>query len=316
VWKLYHGGISLVLQKLCSSKFELPVQRCEVTDNFNDPLPYTGNFDDRCCFHDVKDSFKFEPFCFPIMILFLVYLIAVIKFAILVSSDSSSKRLADAEMYFQEGKIVNQEGKMIESLPFFRAAVRLHPESTEYWMWLGVMEFRLEYYEKAKMRFDKIVSLDPQSHAAKYYSKFISEKLNKKRDWCFSLSCQKAAVEPVLQPIVEWLPELECGSHCFSKERFEEFSRAPFVIRQAQSYFGESIIISNPTSMLLQQFGSHSVDFYPQNMRTKPTKVYKVPLYEALAFLEYPEGAYLSIDISEPGLCFFFVINTSFVHPC
>jgi len=53
------------------------------------------------------------------------------------------------------------------------------------------------------------------------------------------------------------------------------------------------------------------VDFYPQNILTKPTKLYQVNLTSALDYLQYPEGAYLTTDTSLPGTYIQFNINAT-----
>ncbi len=75
----------------------------------------------------------------------------------------------------------------------------------------------------------------------------------------------------------------------------------PFIVREALPQLGWDLGSALSLSSLNESFGSHRVDFYPQNMLVKPQKVYSVPLRESLEYLAYPEGAYLTVDTSEPG---------------
>jgi hypothetical protein len=63
---------------------------------------------------------------------------------------------------------------------------------------------------------------------------------------------------------------------------------------------GADLSVFQPDA-LNASFANLNVDFYPQNMLSKPNKVYTVPLHKALAYLAYPEGAYMTVDASESG---------------
>eukprot|EP01033_Poteriospumella_lacustris_P008303 gene8303-5991_t len=94
-------------------------------------------------------------------------------------------------------------------------------------------------------------------------------------------------------------------AHEFSKPlaEYREDSQwdQPFVYR---GFFAPSTLTSVPVTDLdyvRREFGTQKVEFYPQNMLDRPSRVYNVPFVEALDFLSYPEGAYVGTDISEPG---------------
>jgi hypothetical protein len=75
----------------------------------------------------------------------------------------------------------------------------------------------------------------------------------------------------------------------------------PFVVRN----FWSIPELSNPKSLFFDNLASHysnyTVEFYPQNMREKPTRLYKKTLGETFKFLTCPDAAYPAVDISEMG---------------
>lgn len=217
------------------------------------------------------------------------------------------KRFVDARSYYEEGVIAHDEGSMNDALPFYRAAVRLHPESIEYLLRLGNTEYQLGLLEQATRRFQGVLNMDPKSSSAKYFIKMIDAKQHKQiHSVCMDGDCEEdAGADSVAQPV---LPAKELpvsvlestGGATFYFPSFVEHSRRPFVIRGAMQHVGCNLTVFAPESFNVT-YSSHLVDFYPQNMMTKPTKVYTVPFSKALDYLAYPEGAYFSVDTSDPG---------------
>ena len=228
-----------------------------------------------------------------------------------VSLDSNAlggslKRIDDAQKYFIEGKMTVDEGDLKEAIPFFRAALRLVPESEEYLLMLGTSEYQLGFYEKAKKRFEKVLLINPHSMTAKYYTKLAKSRL-KKSLICFNGECDDeeakyivySAIPDLNTQLLQLCTDNADQSHfCFPN--FSDHNHEPFVIRGALQYMGYNASIFMLDS-LNSSYGTELVDFYPQNMLTKPSKVYTVPFHQALQYLSYPEGAYLSVDTSEQG---------------
>lgn len=228
-----------------------------------------------------------------------------------VESDPVSfdqKRLEDARQYYDEGLMSHDEGKLDDALPFYRAAVRLYPESVEYLLRLGNTEFQLGFLEQANRRFKRVLTLDPKSTSAKYFIKMIDSKLRKQSNMaCITGECADGSEDTAAVRTTQALQELpmnvlerDSDGQAFLFPSFAEQSRRPFIIRGALQHVACNLGVFDPSS-LNETYSSHLVDFYPQNMLSKPTKVYTVPLSKALDYLAYPEGAYFSVDTSEPG---------------
>jgi hypothetical protein len=220
-------------------------------------------------------------------------------------SDHQAKRIEDAQSYFIEAKMAQEAGELKESIPFYRAALRLLPDSVEYLTALGMVEFQLGHHAQAEKRFRKVLTIEPASTSAKYYVKMIESKLRKKTA-CFGGNCEDDDVVPQVYDPVPELPSdvlarcAEGGLTCDTFPSFAEHSAYPFVIRGAMRHLAADLSVFQPAS-LNASCANLNVDFYPQNMLSKPTKVYTVPLHKALDYLAYPEGAYLTVDASEPG---------------
>jgi tetratricopeptide (TPR) repeat protein len=252
--------------------------------------------------YDVLDTFIIAP----MKITWYVLCTTIISSALSsVVSELQAKRIEDAKSYFIEAKMAQDVGELKESIPFYRAALRLRPDSVEYLTALGMVEFQLGHYAEAAKRFRKVLTFEPASTSAKYYIKMINSKM-KKAPMCFGGQCE---MDEVVPPTYNPVPELpsdvlqHCatsGSTCDNFPAFSEHSVHPFVLRGAMQQIAADLSAFQP-AVLNASFANLNVDFYPQNMLSKPNKVYTVPLHKALDYLAYPEGAYLSVDASEPG---------------
>ncbi len=203
----------------------------------------------------------------------------------------------DHTEYFEQGNILKNADKIYDSVPFYRAAVRLDPKSVQYLTSLGIAEYQSKLYSKSFRRFQKLLTLDSTSKIAKYHlAQLIKKDLNLNAvqlDGTYtSLNNDDNFADDYLN-----LPELTQA--VMNDQHITSYFHSPFVVRQGLSSSSRFELFS-PTS-LNASHGAQTVDFYPQNMLARPEKVYTVPLSEALEFLAYPEGAYLSVDASEEG---------------
>lgn len=242
---------------------------------------------------------------------FLVYVVAVHSI-----EGTTDLALTTAQSYVEEGDIAFGSGDHKNSLAFYRAAVRLYPSSSDFWIKLGTVEYGLNELVKSKSRFDKVLQLDSNSATAKYYLKQIEGK-QKKANVCFDDNCDSDDDDDTEDGEVLPIPEyshdlwLQNPDGSYYINGFEELSKHPFIIRQSLPFMNWNM--AHFTLDNLQSVsGSVTVDFYPQNMLTRPEKTYKVPLTEAIDFLRFPEGAYLTVDTSEPGSYVQWNINSSF----
>lgn len=239
--------------------------------------------------------------------------LAVVVFIIISAFTSpvlgtGCKNVESAKQYFAEANINKEDGQLNEAVPFYRAAVRLCPESIEYLQMLGTAEYHTGDYEQSLKRFKKVLALDETVSSAKYYLKLLSKKLKKAFETCIGPDCLEAdtddslkkALSPLLElPLSTWEVRRD-GGH--SLQGFDELhSSKPFIIRGSVQHLGGNLSAFS-TESLSDAFGDlHAVDFYPQNMLAKPTKVYTASLREALDYVRLPEGAYMTVDASEPG---------------
>ena len=217
------------------------------------------------------------------------------------------KQRADgARDYWTEGDMSQDEGKPNEALPFYRAALRMLPESFDYQlkvaeveMRLGVSENRMDLIRKAYRRIRIILSEDPTNEVANNLLRSMSEDY----DLCVEEGCMYWSGLTNVGDFPELSPSQELSSggiNCFDFAGFSHRSAQPFVMRNVLQHLGCDLTVFDLES-LYKDHGTVPVDFYPQNMIVKPTKVYNVPLSKALEYLLYPEGAYMSVDASEPG---------------
>lgn len=235
--------------------------------------------------------------------------LAIVLVVLLVWSGEGSnailtdeKRFEDAAMYAEEAKLNEEEGDVAQALPFYRAAVRLLPNFPEYLIMLGKAEYQLGMFRQAHKRFQKVLSVDEGSAVAQYFLKQSESGMEFAGRDDNVISVENA--EYVALPEYP-LSAIMCNSLteacAHSAVQHEQLFARPFIVRgflQSGGFNFDAFSLAslNETYGLL-----HVVDFYPQNMLLKPTKVYSVPLWKALNYLDYPEGAYLSVDASEPG---------------
>jgi tetratricopeptide (TPR) repeat protein len=227
------------------------------------------------------------------MLIFSLAVVIVCSFTskVMLAIASNPAAVSTAQSYFEQGQLLDSHAKFNESIPFYRAAVRLHPENGYYWYQLAYAEWNAGYCVKI---------LDRIERAVKY--NFDQEKCNILLE--NSNECRNDAPSPQNEPnkvdgsqeiriIEDAFTLVDLPGHLFEK---------PFLVRNFLNH--EVIqkiqeIFNHPN--FGEDFGQEIVEFYPQNMRIKPSRVYRVTLEEALAFLDLPEGAYISSDISEPG---------------
>jgi len=224
----------------------------------------------------------------------------------LLQRRSLKQRADDAGDYWAEGDLSQDEGKPNEALPFYRAALRMFPESLDYQLKvaevelrLGVNENRMDLIQKAYKRIQIVVSKDPANEVAKNYLLRMNEDYN----FCVEESCMYWSGLTNVHDFPELSPSQElsaCGANCFDFASFNHRSAQPFVMRNVLQFLGCDLSVFELES-LYEEHRTVPVDFYPQNMIVKPTKVYNVPLSKALQYLVYPEGAYMSVDASELG---------------
>lgn len=212
------------------------------------------------------------------------------------SETQLSRREQDAHMYYAEGEYAREDGDLKVALPFYRAALRLVPDSMEYLRFIGTIEYQLGYHRESRKRFAKMLKLDAESTVARYFLKLNDKKLGRSggdnRVVCEGGSCAPVSELPV--------DVIHCANCKIQPRTFGDYANHPFVIRRLL-YSMDCNFDAFTTHALNHTYGRHIVDFYPQNMVTKPNKVYTVPFRKALDYLEYPEGAYLSVDASEAG---------------
>lgn len=211
------------------------------------------------------------------------HIVCVVKLIVVLFCINQVKSVCPTEKHFTDSKAYFEHAESIvledpkEALPFYRAAVRLCPSEGQYWFRLGTIERKLNLSEKWPKRFHKAYSLgvDIDDSVKEFFdvisigetrNLFLDSTISSKVEFNYSLDCQ----------LLE-----------------------PFILR---NQFDPSIFNNlSDFTKLNKIYGHEIVEFYPQNMRISPERMYKVSLKEALEFLSYPEGAYKSSDISESG---------------
>lgn len=203
---------------------------------------------------------------------------------------NSLRSRSDAAMeYFEQGNLLCVEHDRCEdSLPFYRAAVRLDPSNIDYWIRLVNAESRSGFGDpRLRRRLLKLHQLGLPEEALTTLS----------TSW--GLSFNSSDLQGIKSN--EQCTQVHDFSHPLEEYRDNSQWDQPFVYRD---FFTPTTLTSIPITDLhfvRREFGAQKVEFYPQNMLERPSRVYNVPFAEALDFLSYPEGAYVGTDISEPG---------------
>jgi tetratricopeptide (TPR) repeat protein len=146
--------------------------------------------------------------CFDAFIVFQLLLIP----SLALINITIQKRIDDASNYFVEGNLAKDEGQLKESLSFYRAAVRLLPNSTDYLMMLGTVEFNLNMKDDALKRFNRVLIFEPNLHTAKQYVRRILNERKTIDNYCLGDICSDESIAtPVTTTITElstsvWVP--------------------------------------------------------------------------------------------------------------
>ncbi len=215
----------------------------------------------------------------------------------MVSKCVNSRLEEGSREYFEHGEYLVQENMSTDSLAFFRTAVRMCPGSGYYLQRLGEIEFSVGLYDLASKRFQKALTLDGsdkfalESYMVKPQLQFHRADHSEKDDGKFFPPLPEHSIEVVM-------------NHGLST-----FFDHPFVIRKA--FEPSTFDKFSDLTLLKTIYGAEFVEFYPQNMQIKPTKVYHVNLDKALSYFDYPDGAYVSSDVSEVGAYIQWNINSS-----
>jgi tetratricopeptide (TPR) repeat protein len=209
---------------------------------------------------------------------------------------ASEKHFADSLAYLNEGDLQLEDGSIKDSLAFYRAATRICSSCGLYWLKLAEAELQLGLRIEAKTRL---------LHAI---GKVGSEEERIKQ----LLETELRNVDVVGDMWMDYafpvMPELP-GDGKTKVDSATTFGSEPWVLRNA---FDVAVIHNTVGYELMRsKYGNEVVDYYPQNMKHKPNRVYHSTLRQALDFLEYPLGAYLSSDISEPGTYIQWNINAT-----
>lgn len=205
---------------------------------------------------------------------------------IIESEELARRSTVDAALeYFEQGNLLSLENSQHgDSLPFYRAAVRLEPTNAEYWVALAKAEFEAKEFKKLPHRLANAKKHGSNEELLTFLSNLWNITFNSLEDEdVFSSTTNVSLIQE------------------FDSRIGNGIWKSPFVFRK---FLDSDNVSSTPCSsleLLRSRFGSQKVEFYPQNMLEKPSRVFKVTFTEALNFLDYPEGAYIACDISEPG---------------
>lgn len=224
-----------------------------------------------------------------IFVVFLFCIQGIVSYEALIDPYKvcqSENHARDAHAYYIEGEECIKLKEFENARTFFRTAVRLCPENGEYWLRLGLAELRSGEREKSFLRLLQAKKLVPDLFNRE--SELVSFVQNFKRD------------PTPYQQHFPFLTEIDGETwRSLKSHMLSLVMQGPFVVRDAfphkrmQAVFG--------LSRFNETYGSTQVEFYPQNMLTKPERLYNANFSHAINFLSYPLGAYMSVDASLPG---------------
>eukprot|EP01031_Cornospumella_fuschlensis_P031250 gene31250-37762_t len=230
------------------------------------------------------------------MALLMVALIGLVVFNLVPSTSTSyscksPRHDARSQEYFDQGNLIWTEGDKSDSIPFYRAAVRLCPENPVYWQTLGTAEHHAGDYAKAAKRFRQAKQILGQT------IDFDGVAISNRDEY-------SAGMDDIEPRSIE-IPKLTLEAIAEGHFSF------PFVVANGKDRVsrsngenGISIDMHNVTqlfALLNTSYGDRPVEFYPQNMLDKPNRMYKSTIAETLEYLEFPDGAYVTSDTSEQG---------------
>lgn len=233
-----------------------------------------------------------------------ILVIAIHIVACATAAISSDKQTAE-KIYAKALEIV-QHGDYKYALAHFRAACRRYNASALYWNDLGVTEMRMGELERARTRFVKALSLEPNYAIA-------HKNLNEVQAF-MSISDQGTGFEVIQEKVTQehivQCPRLVSHSQFASEMSVavgqdNHILRKPFVVGDAFALFN----LSNTRvervfnrQFLSEKYGAQRVDFYPHNMNEEQAHPYFLSLEPALRQLLYgPEEVFVGVDASEPG---------------
>jgi tetratricopeptide (TPR) repeat protein len=226
------------------------------------------------------------------------------------NSCKSVEHWTDSRLYFDQGNLLWENEKYEESVPFYRAAVRLCPEySAEFWLKLGNAEFNRGLTEKAIKRWERaktIADYDSFSYLLPSNYEAVLQQLKERKTSNNSTGDEyHNDLEVKKEEFI--IPFHEIDASSFSFTTVGE-SKRPFVVRNfldfPPSYLSSSKI-DGPANSILKylrtNFPNESVEWYPQNMLEKPSRLYHKSLNETLDYLFLPAAALPAVDASLPG---------------
>ncbi|RYH00379.1 hypothetical protein EON65_49505 [archaeon] len=243
------------------------------------------------------------------MAVYLSFFILLIGFACLTSTSEvhnckSPRHAARAQEYFDQGNLIWTEGQKPDSIPFYRAAVRLCPESATYWLTLGTAEQFAGDKVKADGRFRKsqqilgqVLDLDDVVVGSNTDSIQTSTSSSAASAEIPTLTLEKVMQSHFSSPFVITNAVPQGITH--SNDAISHGGT-----NTATDSVVDNLDMLNVTQLftyLHTQYGDEPVEFYPQNMLVKPFRMYKSTIAEALDYLAFPDGAYVSSDVSEAG---------------
>ena len=205
-----------------------------------------------------------------------------------------SNRLKRSLEYFEEGNILCDEEQYQLALPFYRAALRLSPDHPLFIKKTAALELKLNNLENARKLNDRLLTFGLEGIAIPDIDTLDNSDIK-------SGKCLHHPEHHLVQ-LQELSSHLTCDesfSSCALRD-FDEVSMKPFILRNAASLMGWNTS-SLDNHSLIENYGHRITDFYPQNLLSKPHKVYQKTIQEVLAYIAYPDGAYLSVDASHPG---------------
>ena len=200
-----------------------------------------------------------------VFFLLLLAVVVVVSFSSPPTTQPNDRAHTTRAMeYYQEALMTFDEN----CLAFFRAAVRLDGTNQIYIDALAVAEKRFMKREQEVILLDNVHE---------------------------SVESKKKPALPIIEP------------RLFDSSSDTALFDLPFILRRevlSQLKNWNIFPFSTPTSLLSSVVGlaDFVVDFYPHSMKRKPSKVFKVTAKEAIDYLAFPDGAYLSVDASQSGI--------------
>jgi len=204
-----------------------------------------------------------------------------------------------SEEYYDYGIRNAKSEHFFEALELLRGAVRNDPYNLNYLNDLGVTEMRMGDLDKAKRRFWRCLTLEPEHVDCKKNAEEV-HRFQGDEEYYKGSSFPRPQLHNI-SPVPE-ISEKKLSKLKLESEEGKAILSKPFVVRGALQKWGWSLFSYSAHELAHPEaFGKSTVEFYPHGMRDEAVHPFFAGLSESFEWLHNPVGTYTAVDASEEG---------------